>query len=280
MIHTSSITKKLLKVLAPFAMISVFLIWIGIPLAYAVLWSLVNPDYPWSFDQVLPSHISLFQWQYVFEHTSILTSIANSFALAFASTLVSIILALPTAYALGRTTIKGRESFKIIMMLPMVFPKMALALVLGRFLFSIGLSGTYTGVVIAHTLIGVPYMLRILTVSFESVPQDMLDAAANLGAGKFTRLLKVYIPMIMPGLIAGAIFTFINSMEEFNLTFIIGAPNITTIPTVLYTYLGEHFLRTRASVVSLIMLIPNLLLLMFTEKQLKTEYMGAALGKM
>lgn len=112
------------------------------------------------------------------------------------------------------------------------------------------------------------------------MPQDILDAASNLGAGPRTRLKEVYLPMLAPSIISGAIFTFINSMEEFTMSFIIGAPDIRTIPTVLFSYLGEGFSQTRASVVSLILLIPNLVLLMIVERNIKTEYMGAALGKM
>jgi putative spermidine/putrescine transport system permease protein len=123
-------------------------------------------------------------------------------------------------------------------------------------------------------------MMRILVINFEAAPQDLVDAASNMGAGAAVRFFEVYLPMILPGLVAGSIFTFINSMEEFNLTFIIGLPTVKTIPTVLFSYLGEGFTRTRASVVSLILLIPNLLLLMITERFIKTEYMSAALGKM
>ena len=86
--------------------------------------------------------------------------------------------------------------------------------------------------------------------------------------------------MLLPSVVSGSIFTFINSMEEFTMTFIIGLPAVKTLPTVLFTYLGEGFSQTRASVVSLILLIPNLALLMIVERCIKTEYMGAALGKM
>ncbi len=274
------LTKKLMKTLVPFAVISLLIVWIFLPVIYALLWSLVNPDYPWSYDSLLPQNMSLFQWDYVFQYTTIVKSIGNSFMLAAITTVVCFFLALPTAYALGRRNLKGAETFKVIMLLPMVFPGMAMSLFLGRTLYAMGLSGTYAGVVMAHTLVSLPYMLRILVVNFESMPQDLIDAASNLGAGNLTKFTEIYMPMILPGLIAGAIFTFITSMEEFNLTFIIGAPDITTIPTVLYSYLGENFLRTRASVVSLIMLIPNLILLIITEKNIRTEYMGAALGKM
>ena len=272
--------KKLLLYLIPFAVGSIFLLWIVLPMSYAVLWSLVNPEYPWSYPAPLPQNLSFFQWRHVFTHTNIIRAIYNSFFIALCTTGLSLLLALPTAYALGRRNIVGREVYKIVMLFPLVFPGMALALFFGRLLVMMGLSGSYMGVIMAHTMIGLPYMLRILTVNFESMPQELLDAADNLGAGPFTKFREIYFPMILPGIVAGSIFTFILSLEEFNLSFIIGVPRIPTIPTVLYTYLGQHFLRTRASVVSLILVIPSIILLLITERNIKTEYMGAALGKM
>ena len=83
------------------------------------------------------------------------------------------------------------------MLLPMVFPGMALGLFLGRVFFAMGLSGSYAGVIMAHTLVTLPFMLRILVVSFESMPQDVIDAASNLGAGTFVKLKEIYLPLVM-----------------------------------------------------------------------------------
>lgn len=272
--------KKLMKLLLPFGFGVLFVIWIVIPLAYSILWSLVDPSVGWSYPDVLPSSLSVDNWIYIIKNANIGGAILNSFLIAVCSTLLSFLLAMPTSYALGRRPIRGKEAIKTAILLPMILPGMALAIYIGRVIYFLGLSGTYLGVILSHTLIGIPYMLRILVVGFESMPQDILDAASNLGAGPWTRLKEVYLPMLAPSIISGAIFTFINSMEEFTMSFIIGAPDIRTIPTVLFSYLGEGFSQTRASVVSLILLIPNLVLLMIVERNIKTEYMGAALGKM
>ena len=194
--------------------------------------------------------------------------------------MLCILISLPTAYAIARRNIRGKSALKIIMLLPMVFPGMALSLFLGRFFYMNGLSQRYIGVILAHTLVCLPFMLRILTASFESMPQDLIDAASNLGAGNLVKLFELYIPMVMPAIVSGSIFTFIESMQEFNLAYIIGSPTIETIPTILYSYMGANFLRTSASVVTLILLVPNLCLLLITERFIKTEYLGAALGKM
>ena len=274
------LTKRMMRYLIPAAILILFFTWIGLPMLMAFLWSMVDPAYPWSYRSAWPEQLSFFHWNRILTSTGIVRAIGNSFMIASITIVTSFLLSLPTAYALGRRKIKGREVFKIIMLFPMAFPGMAMALFLSRLLFMWGLNTTFTGIIIAHTLIALPFMLRIMTVNFECMPQELIDAARNLGAGRWTTFWEVYVPMIMPGLVAGSIFAFITSMEEFVLTFIIGAPRIQTIPTILYSYLGYNFMRTNASVVSLILVIPNVTLLLITERFVKTEYMGAALGKM
>lgn len=274
------LTKRLLKFLLPFMFFMIFLVWIVIPVSYSVLWSLVDPKAGWSYPDLLPRGLSTFHWEYIIKNLKIPKTIMTSMSIAFSTTLLSFILSVPTSFAIGRRNIRYKNLFKTIMLLPMVLPSMAIALYIGRVLHSMRMTGTYWGVVLGHLVPCISYMMRILVVSFESIPQDLIDASSNLGAGVWHRMTEVYLPMIIPGLVAGSIFTFLHSMEEFNLSFVIGAPTIRTVPTVLYGFLGEGFSATRASVVSLILMIPNLIVMMITEQFVRTEYMGAALGKM
>ena len=272
--------RKAYKTFFYILLVMALVLWVGAPVVMAVLWSLVNPDYPWSYPQALPSHLSFAQWRYVFEYTEIKRAIVTSYSIAPAATALSFLLSLPTAYALGRRRFPGKETVKILILMPIIMPGMVIAVFLSRVFDAIGLSQSYLGLVIGHTLMGMPYMLRILTTSFEAIPQDIIDASENLGAGQLQKYARVIIPMILPGLFAGAILTFITSLEEFNLTFVIGTPTFETIPTILFSFLGYHFIRTNAAVVSLILMIPNIALLFIAEQFLKTEYLSAAFGKM
>ena len=76
------------------------------------------------------------------------------------------------------------------------------------------------------------------------------------------------------------VFAFITSLEEFNLTFVIGTPTYQTVPTVLYSFLGYNFIRTNASVVALILVVPNVVMLFLVERLVKSDYLSSALGKM
>jgi putative spermidine/putrescine transport system permease protein len=260
--------------------LALLIVWTAIPLFMAVMWSLVDPDNPWSPPAVLPPSLSLAQWEYVFEYSNIVLAVSTSFLLAPIVTIVSFLLSLPTAYALARYNFFGKEALKLLILLPIVMPGMVIAMFLSRVFYGLGLAQSFAGLVIGHTLLSMPYMLRILTTAIESIPQDIIDAARNLGAGRVALVRDILVPMVLPGLIAGSIFTFINSLEEFSLTYVIGTPTFQTIPTVLFDYLGYHFIRTNAAVVSIILLVPSVVLLFITERFLKAEYLSSAFGKL
>ncbi len=255
------------------------LLWVGTPILMTVLWSLVDPDFPWSFPDLFPRRLSWAQWAYVFKYTNIVRALKTSYTVAPFAVLLSFLFSLPTAYVLGRKDIPGKKIFMLAVLLPIIMPGMVVALFLSRVFEAFGLTQSFFGLVLAHTLMGIPYMIRVLTTSFEAIPQDIIDAAENLGAGTFVKIKDIFLPMVRPGLLAGMIFAFTTSIEEFNLTFVIGTPTYETIPTILYSFLGYNFIRTNASVVALVMMTPNIVMLFVVERILKSDYLSASLGK-
>jgi putative spermidine/putrescine transport system permease protein len=255
------------------------LLWVGVPILMTVLWSLVDPEYPWSFPNLFPEKLSWAQWIYVFKYTNIVRALETSYTVAPVAVFLSFLLSLPTAYVLGRKPIPGKKFFMLIVLLPIIMPGMVVALFLSRVFSVFHLTQSFFGLVLAHTLMGLPYMIRVLTTSFEAIPQDVIDAAENLGANTFVKIKDIFLPMVRPGLMAGMIFAFTTSIEEFNLTFVIGTPTYETIPTILYSFLGYNFVRTNASVVALVMMTPNIIMLFIVERILKSDYLSASLGK-
>ncbi len=264
----------------PMLLIAIVIVVNGLPVLMAVLWSLVNPDYPWSYPDMFPTNISLWQWNHVFKYSDITKAIITSYTIAPLATLLAFILSLPPSYAISRYSFPGKEFIRIIILLPIILPGMVVALFLSRVFQFFGLSQSLAGLVLGHTLLGLPYMLRLLSTSFEAIPRDIGDASANLGASTLQSFWNVYIPMLLPGIFAGSIFTFITSLEEFNLTYVIGTPTYQTIPTILFGFLGYHFVRTNAAVVSLVLMVPNTILLFIADQALKTDFLTAAYGKL
>lgn len=273
-------TRSVLRFATPAALITLAATIVGLPVLMAVAWSLVDPDHPWSYPDLLPPAISPYQWEYVFRVTSISSAITTSYTLAACATVLAFLLSLPTAYAIARYEFRGKEVLRILMLLPLVIPGMIVALFLSRVFEFLSLSQTFVGLVLGHTLLGLPYMARLLTTSFEAIPRDVSDAASNLGASELRKFRLVYLPMVMPGIFAGAVFTFVTSLEEFALTFVIGTPDYQTIPTVLFSFLGERLARPQAAVVSLILMVPNTILLFVADRLLKRDLLASGYSKL
>jgi len=260
--------------------IVVQVVWVGTPILMAVLWSLVSSKQSWSYPDLFPPVLGLDPWRYVFKYTNIRRALATSYSIAPCAVALSFLLALPTSYVLGRKSFPGKKFFNLVVLLPIIMPGMVVALSLSRVFSGLRLTQSFFGLVVAHTLMGLPYMIRVLSTSFQTIPQDVIDAAENLGATTLVKIRSIFLPMVLPGLLAGMIFAFTTSIEEFNLTFVIGTPTFETIPTILYSFMGYNFIRTNASVVALVMMVPNIVLLFLVERFLKADYLSASLGKM
>ncbi|EHA1204912.1 TPA: ABC transporter permease [Vibrio alginolyticus] len=255
------------------------LVWLGIPFVMAILWSLVDPGHPWSYPDLLPQVLSFGRWVEVWDNTSLPEALRNSYSVAPAVAFLTIILALPTAYAFGRFEFKGKKVAQMVSLLPMVMPSMILAVFFSSMLLELGLNDPYINIVIAHTVLALPYAIRILSAGFKAIPQDLIDACADMGAGKVGTFKHAFLPMLKPSLLASTIFCLVISIEEFNMAFVLGAPDFITVPTILYSFLGYSFIRPDAAVVSLILVIPNVLLMLLIERLLKGNYLSQSTGK-
>lgn len=163
-------------------------IWLVLPFTMAVLWSLVDPAEPWTADKLIPPVMSFYRWQDMWENSLLKQALVTSYSLAPLAAILSLLLAVPTAYALGRISFPGRELAKLLCLLPLVVPGFVTALFFTSLLFQLGIQHwRFGGILFAHAVLALPYAIRILTVSFEQVRQDHIDAARDLGASTWAR---------------------------------------------------------------------------------------------
>src|SRR5438552_1992509 len=162
-----------------FTVASVVLI---IPLIVGVQWSLVDPDVGWFPPAIVPPSLSLANWRAMLAVPEIGQAFAMSFLIAPIVTALCAALALPTGYALGRRQLRARRTIELLVLAPIILPGIVLATGLGSMFIRLGLSHTVAGVVLVQTVVLLPFMIRIVAATFEGVPQDLIDAARNLGA--------------------------------------------------------------------------------------------------
>ena len=249
----------------------VLIVWLVVPFGMAVLWSLVDPDKAWSYPDLLPPKLSFRRWVELWQTTSLPAALGNSYTLAPVVAVATLVLATPTAYAFGRLEFRGKLLAQTLSLLPLVLPGFVVALFFTALLYSLGIYDKFLGIVLGHTVLFLPYAIRILSVSFAQVRQDLIDAARDLGAGRLACFTAAYLPVLKPGILAALVIVFIQSIEEFAISFVLGSPDFTTVPTILYSYLGYNFIRPNAAAVSLILVVPNVLLMLLFERLLKSE---------
>jgi len=255
-------------------------IWLIVPFAMAVLWSLVDPSEPWTADKLVPPVMSFYRWQHMWENSSLQTALVNSYVLAPSAALAALVLASPTAYALGRIRFPGHEVCKLLALLPLIVPPFVTSIFFTSLLYQLGLNSWRFGAILfAHAIVFMPYAIRIMTVSFEQVRTDHIDAARDLGASAWARWQVAYLPALKPGIFASLLIVFIQSIEEFAIAFIVGSPDFTTIPTLLYGTLGQDYVRPNAAVLSLILVVPNVILMLILERLLKSANPALSSGK-
>ncbi|HHQ5723324.1 TPA: ABC transporter permease [Klebsiella variicola subsp. variicola] len=270
---------RLIVALSLLFFILVNLVWLGLPFLMAILWSLVDPSHPWSYPDLFPKVLSLRRWSLVWETTSLSQAMVNSYTIAPAVAILSLLLSLPTAYAFGRMSFRGKAFAEMITLIPLVMPGMIIGIFFSAMLISLNISNPFISIVIGHTVLTLPYAIRIMSAGFKAVPQDMIDASRDLGASHWGTFCTAFLPMLKPSFLAALIFCLVRSLEEFSISYVLGAPDFITVPTILYSFLGYAFVRPDAAVVAMILVIPNVILMIIIEKLLKGNYLSQSTGK-
>lgn len=241
------------------------------PLANLVLWAVALQ---WYFPHKLPLSYGLRYWREVFKPTSdAFASLGTSIEIAAITVVVCLLLAIPAGYTLGRRSLPWRGLILLVILLPQAFPSVAVYLNIARLFYMVGLNGTIIGVVLVHAVHGLVIAVWIAAAAFAAVDMELEHAARNLGASTLRTTLTVTLPLAAPGLMAAAIFVFLESLDEFTGTYFVGVPDITTLPLMMFTasLAGNYQI---AAITALILLVPSILFMLLIERFLNTEMLA------
>ncbi|MFW5829999.1 MAG: molybdate ABC transporter permease subunit [Planctomycetota bacterium] len=197
-----------------------------------------------------------------------------TFRLAAVTTLLLLLVCLPVAWWLGRGRSLTRQGIAALSALPLVLPPTVmgfyLLLLLGAHgpvagLLGHGLAFTFTGIVIGSMLYSLPFVLQPLTNAFRAIDQDVLDAAASLGAGPFDRFCTIALPQAWPGLLSAAVLGFAHTVGEFGVVVMIGGsiPGETLVGSVqIFEYVESSRPEQAHALAAVLVAICLLLLLL------------------
>ncbi|WP_411282809.1 ABC transporter permease [Lapillicoccus sp.] len=221
----------------------------------------------WTYPNLMPDGWTLQWWQAVFDDPNLKTSVTLSFEFAFVTVFVSAVLCLPAAYAFARFDFPGRRFFLIGLFATNAFPKMGLFVALASLFYALNLMTTFVGVVIVHVLGTIVFMTWIPAAAFAAVPRSLEEAARDAGAGRFTVMRKVTLPLAAPGILIALILSFLASFDEAQGTYLVGSPDYITMPTQMYS-LVLNYPPQVAAVFSILLAIPSAVLLLFVRKHI------------
>ena len=144
---------------------------------------------------------------------------------------------------------------------------------IARLFYTIELNGTIAGVVLVHAVHGLVIAVWIAAAAFATIDPELELAARNIGASALRTALTVTLPLAMPGLIASAIFVFLESLDEFTGTYFVGVPDVTTLPLVMFTasLAGNYQI---AAITALVLLVPSVGFMLLIERFLRAEMLA------
>lgn len=168
------------------------------------------------------------------------------------------------AFGLNLSEFRGKKLVMAMLSLPMVVPTIVIASSMFFGFATVGLTNSITGLVIAHTIIAAPYVVITVLASVQTFDSNLLRAALSLGANPLRAFIEVVLPMIMPGVIAGAIFAFATSFDELVIAIFITGAEQNTLPKQMFSGLRELLSPTIAAA-AVIMIAFSVLMLLLAE---------------
>ena len=224
-----------------------------------------------------PYHPTIRIFLYLFSDFEFWAVVLNSFIIAVSTVALSMILGIPASYVLARQEVPGRKFFLLSLISIRLFPDISSVIPVAKFFISIHAYSSLFGVILAHTLLALPYVIFIGVSAFESIPKDIEQQATVMGANQFQVFLRILLPLAIPGLIAAAIYTFLLSWDEFIFAHFLLHPGgkILTLTLYLKHKLSFQPPQNLLAAISVCLSVPVIIFTLIVQKHMVS---GIAMG--
>jgi putative spermidine/putrescine transport system permease protein len=245
--------------------LGVFVFWIFFPFLSIVIWSIAAG---WRFPDLLPEEYSMRGYAVSFDpNGDIVRGVITSTLIALIVGVLATAIGSAAGRAIAMYSFKMKKAFQFLVLAPLIVPGLAVTMGIQILFIKYGLSDTVRGVVLAHLIPTVPYVVMIMSGTFANFDRAYEEQGQVLGASRLTILMKVTLPIVLPGLAVSFLFAFVISWSEYILTLLVGGAAVKTLPMVLFAFLRGSDL-TLVGAASIVFMIPPLILLRFTSKHL------------
>lgn len=194
-----------------------------------------------------------------------------SFVIAVFSTILSVAIAVVVALGMRRAEFPGKAALQSFFLSPIIIPELALALGLLQYFSQIGVIKGMVPLVLAHAVVCAPYAIRTIQAAATSINDDLHDCAMSLGARSTHVFRDITVPLIRPGLVAGAVMAFVVSFDNVTISLFLASPGSTPLPALLYNQAAESGLNTSLAAISALLVIFMLIIMALVERFIGLE---------
>jgi putative spermidine/putrescine transport system permease protein len=234
-----------------------------VPMLVVVTWSISDV---WRYPAVLPQQFGLRYWHLTLGRADVWTSITTSFRLATMVTGISATICLPAAFAFARMDFPLRNLLFFSFLAGQAFPKFGLLVAIAGIFLNLHLIGNFWGVVLIQLVGTLLYMIWIPVAAFQSVDRRMEEAARDVGASPLRVFWSITLPQAGPTIAAAVMLSFVGTFYETEGAWLIGAPQIRTLPVLMISFINNQPVIQLGAVLSVILWIPSVVALVFARR--------------
>jgi spermidine/putrescine transport system permease protein len=203
----------------------------------------------------LPFDFDLVWFKALAGNERLLRASFNSLALAAANTAIATVIGTAAALGLSRYTFKARPLLELLLLPPVTIPWLIIGTSMLIFFFWTGIGRGFHAILLGHVALSLPYVIIVVGTRLKSYGTVFEEAAASLGASPLQAFLRVTLPVLTPGIVAGALFAFAVSFDQFVISYFLAPPGTSTLPVEIYTAIRKGFTPEINAISAIIILV-------------------------
>jgi len=274
-------TAKRVRLIAIVGISLVFLLAWAFPILWSVLNSLKTDRDVLAYPPKLVFEPTLEAYRDVlFGSSSILPNLVSSFIIAIGTTIVTMLMAVPAAYALARLRFRGKKFAGFYVLATQMLPPVGIIIPYFLILRHIGWIDSYQGIILIYLSFSLPFAIWLLVSYFEDIPFEMEEAAYLDGASRMRTLWRIIIPQVRGGIAVTVVFVFLNAWNEFLFAVVLSGNTVRPVTVAMFNFVSvEQTLWAKLAAVSVLAMLPVVVLGIVAQKHIvKGLTVGAVKG--
>ncbi|AXA44425.1 ABC transporter permease [Rhizobium leguminosarum] len=250
-------------------------LFIALPLIVVGTWAFTEI---WRYPSVIPQQFGLRFWGQTLARGDVWDALFLSLRLTTTVTILSAVICLPAAYAFARMRFPGRNILFLSFLASHAFPKFGLLVAIAGIFLQLGLISTFWGVVLIQLVGTLMLMIWIPVAAFQNVDRRMEEAARDAGATPLRVFWSITLPQAAPTISAALLLTFVGTFYETEGAWLIGAPEIRTMPVLMISFINNQIVVQYGAVLSVMLWVPSFVALMFARRVIGTGAFARGFG--